>query len=281
MSHFAFIDSVPWFLNQIQERAKYKQRPKAQLCHGILAENDLFKALCAQLQGNGLANFALVVFITTVLNKIAGGTFDPQRPIPVDGFDAWKTISRGDPSPRTEILLNIDNVDPNATLPGIYQGMGLRMGSMKLLMNVPNTTWFKPPELGGAFPEELLSHGLIAEERDEDVLKALMDNYLVSHVYWKQYLHEELLIPKIQVIEKEPIFFTREIECVKVLAPGKWLRLESQPLCCGFIFTGALLANPTRPTTWWHKQTTTLNFFGFEHDSHFVDKDLLQAMTDL
>ena len=135
------------------------------------------------MQENSLANFALVVFITTDLNKIAGGKFDPRNPIPVDGFDVWKTISQGDPSPRTEILLNIDNVDPNATLPGIYQGMGLRMGSMKLLMNVPNTTWFKPPELGGDFPEELLSNGLIAEETDEDVLKALMNNYLVSHFY--------------------------------------------------------------------------------------------------
>ena len=136
------------------------------------------------MQENSLANFAWVVFITiTDLNKIAGGKFDPRNPIPVDGFDVWKTISQGDPSPRTEILLNIDNVDPNATLPGIYQGMGLRMGSMKLLMNVPNTTWFKPPELGGDFPEEFLSNGLIAEKTDEDVLKALMNNYLVSHFY--------------------------------------------------------------------------------------------------
>ncbi|XP_015775079.1 PREDICTED: arylsulfatase B-like [Acropora digitifera] len=118
-------------------------------------------------------------FFPTLIN-LAGGKFDPRNPIPVDGFDVWKTISQGDPSPRTEILLNIDNVDPNATLPGIYQGMGLRMGSMKLLMNVPNTTWFKPPELGGDFPEELLSNGLIAEETDEDVLKALMDNYLLT-----------------------------------------------------------------------------------------------------
>lgn len=107
-----------------------------------------------------------------------GGTFDPRNPIPVDGYDAWNTISRGDPSPRTEILLNID---PDSSLPGNFQGKALRMGSMKLLMNVPNITWFKPPELGGVFPEKFLSNGTIAEEKDEQVLASLMENYLVSY----------------------------------------------------------------------------------------------------
>ncbi|XP_015775078.1 PREDICTED: arylsulfatase B-like [Acropora digitifera] len=115
-------------------------------------------------------------FFPTLIN-LAGGTFDPQNPIPVDGFDAWNTISRGDPSPRTEILLNID---PDSSLPGNFQGKALRMGSMKLLMNVPNTTWFKPPELGGVFPEKFLSNGSIAEEKDEQVLESLWENYLVN-----------------------------------------------------------------------------------------------------
>ncbi|KAK2567023.1 Arylsulfatase B [Acropora cervicornis] len=148
--------------------------------------------LYAQVQENSLANFALVVFITTDLNKITGGKFDPRNPIPVDGFDVWKTISQGDPSPRTEILLNIDNVDPNATLPGIYQGMGLRMGSMKLLMNVPNTTWFKPPELGaGTLDVALYNITADPEERNDlsqvlpDVVKKMkerMDYYINSSV---------------------------------------------------------------------------------------------------
>ena len=106
----------------------------------------------------------------------------------------WNTISLGEPSPRTEILLNID---PNASLPGIYQGKGLRIGSMKLLMNVPNITWFKPPELGGVFPEEFMSNGMITEERDEEVLKELIENYLVSHetVFWDEsaVIHSVLL----------------------------------------------------------------------------------------
>lgn len=115
-------------------------------------------------------------FFPTLIN-LAGGTFDPRNPISVDGFDVWNTISLGEPSPRTEILLNID---PNASLPGIYQGKGLRIGSMKLLMNVPNITWFKPPELGGVFPEEFMSNGMITEERDEEVLKELIENYLAN-----------------------------------------------------------------------------------------------------
>ena len=77
------------------------------------------------------------VFISYNLFAIIGGSFDGEFPKPVDSYDIWETISSGKPSPRDEILINIDT----------SQGAALRVGQMKLLLNVPNVTWFKPPEL--------------------------------------------------------------------------------------------------------------------------------------
>ena len=51
---------------------------------------------------------------------------------------------------------------------------------MKLLMNVKNITWFKPPELGGVSADVRLSNGFLEEETDEEVLEQLRMDCMVS-----------------------------------------------------------------------------------------------------
>ena len=118
-----------------------------------------------------------------------GGSNDAKHPIPIDGFDVWSTLSRGEASPRTEILLNIDNPPfRTSKMLGVsWQGMALRKGSMKLLMNTRNITWFKPPELGGVPIGVLLSKGFLKEETDEESLKQLRIYYKVSTIIFKSF----------------------------------------------------------------------------------------------
>ncbi|XP_077980385.1 arylsulfatase B-like [Glandiceps talaboti] len=77
--------------------------------------------------------------------KLAGG--EPESDL--DGFDVWDTISERKPSPREEMVYNIDDVEPT--------GSAIRVGDYKLILGNPEIFyprrsldytdgWHKPPK---------------------------------------------------------------------------------------------------------------------------------------
>jgi hypothetical protein len=78
-----------------------------------------------------------------------------------DGMDVWNAVLGNQSSPRTEILINIDEaptgsdefgaVQPPGGFP--RQGAALRIGAWKLVVNVPNDTWYPVPTVATATPK--------------------------------------------------------------------------------------------------------------------------------
>lgn len=53
-----------------------------------------------------------------------------------------------------------------------YDGIALRVDDMKLLMNVPNLTWYKPPELSPGY-----------QQMDQVLCLCILQTVLCSYVY--------------------------------------------------------------------------------------------------
>ena len=68
------------------------------------------------------------------------------------GYNVWETLSKGEPSPRKEILHNIDPTDDWTTFEDCYyykscQQAAIRVGDWKLLTGCPgNGSWVPPQE---------------------------------------------------------------------------------------------------------------------------------------
>ena len=92
------------------------------------------------------SSLKLMIFVL----RLSGGNLN-QKELGLDGHDVWRAISYGEASPRSEILHNIDIKSvPESQLGFAYQGIGLRLRDMKLLMGVPNISYFIPPEDRGS-----------------------------------------------------------------------------------------------------------------------------------
>lgn len=75
------------------------------------------------------------------LTLLGGGDISSGSGFPLDGLNIWDAIIENTKSPRTEILLNIDDITERNPI----SGAGLIQGDWKLLQKVHNDTWYPVP----------------------------------------------------------------------------------------------------------------------------------------
>ena len=67
-----------------------------------------------------------MVDLYPTLLRLGGGP--PQQPLPLDGRDAWPTITQGKPTPHSEIVLSVPGLESSETGPP-----AIRVGNFKLV----------------------------------------------------------------------------------------------------------------------------------------------------
>ncbi|XP_077995096.1 arylsulfatase B-like [Glandiceps talaboti] len=83
------------------------------------------------------------------LLELVGGKRDPD----MDGINVWNAIVRGDPSPRTEFVYNIDELKSPRS-----PSAAIRVGDFKLIVGKPGTPdgWVPVPQIEGVWEEHVL-----------------------------------------------------------------------------------------------------------------------------